>query len=98
MDISNLIDSNMVGVIGAASITALLGMVGTVLVAVLQGRTASKDIKHVAQQAVDNTVNVSNGFVGRMDRKLDNLTKGQQELQAAFYEHLEWHLDREAPK
>lgn len=54
-----------------------------------------------ATAAQENTTNVSNGFVGRMDRKLDRITdtvedtrKALRETEQALREHLEWHLDQ----
>lgn len=52
-----------------------------------------------AAAAQENTVNVSNGFVGRMDRKLDRIEEAVadtnaslQDTQRALREHLDWHL------
>ena len=49
-------------------------------------------------QAKENTTNISNGFVGRMDRKLDSIGTQITNLDTAFREHLEWHLDKETSK
>lgn len=55
-----------------------------------------------AAQAQENTTNVSNGFVGRMDRKFDRLfdavqeiRRSQTETEKALREHIEWHLEKE---
>jgi len=45
-----------------------------------------------ATQAQANTVNVSNGFVSRMDRKLDEIMTSQSKTDEALRTHLEWHL------
>ncbi len=90
-----------IGLIGAAAVTSTFGFISTIMA--MKNRNETKGVRDVAQKAVDNTTNVSNGFVGRMDRKLDVITniqyemaESQAELQKAFREHLEWHLDKEA--
>lgn len=46
-----------------------------------------------AQRAVDQTANVSNGFVDRMDRKLDKIGTVLARLDEDFRDHLEWHVN-----
>ena len=48
-----------------------------------------------AEKAQANTINVSNGFVGRMDKKLDDILASQRSTDKALREHLEWHLEKE---
>jgi hypothetical protein len=104
---ADLLDSNAVGVIGAALVTAFFGLLSTVTVIVVgrRNRSDTKGLQDVVQQASDNaeqavtnTHSVSNGFAGRMDSKLDAITASQQNLQNAFREHLAWHLNKETPK
>jgi gas vesicle protein len=109
MDVKDLLDPNAVGVITAAGVTGVLGLLTTVAVSMLN---RTKAIRNVAQQAADsaetavhNTDNISNGFVSRMDRKLDHISeaqeslhKGQASLEQAFRTHLEWHINQEAQK
>lgn len=101
----DLLNPEAVGVIGAASVTAIMGLLTTVTVSVLRNRSLTKVVHSEvektaenAQLAVSNTASISNGFAGRMDRKLDGLAEGQRKLQEAFTEHLEWHLNKEAQK
>jgi len=91
-----------------------LALIG-VLAQQLKARSDLKQIKAQAETATDeaskarqsaskaeaNTINVSNGFVSRMDRKLDSITASQQTLieaqrktDHALREHLEWHLSQ----
>lgn len=44
------------------------------------------------EQAVANTANVSNGFVGRVDRKLDRISEQVADIDKDFRDHLEWHV------
>lgn len=85
-----------------AFITALFGTIGSIGVASLRSRNDTEELKGVtnkalesAQTAASNTTNISNGFVGRMDRKLDHITEQQDLFHAKFTEHLEWHLRQE---
>jgi hypothetical protein len=48
-----------------------------------------------AIQARENTVNLSNGFVSRMDRKLDSIQATANETSEALRDHLAWHLEKE---
>lgn len=55
-----------------------------------------------AAQATSNTQNVSNGFVSRVDRKLDRIQEtadttnlALRKTEEALRKHLEWHLERE---
>jgi hypothetical protein len=65
---------------------------------------ASKAHKSAAK-AEENTKNVSNGFVDRMDSKLDILTGSQEALLSLvtsvddrLSQHLHWHLEQEGKK
>lgn len=55
---------------------------------------ASKAAKN-AQKAQENTAGISNGFAGRMDRKLDSISAEQIRQGNAIRKHLEWHLQKE---
>jgi hypothetical protein len=77
---------------------ALIGIFGQQIAA----RRTAKETKDEVTKAVEsasaaqeNTVNVSDGFAQRMDRKLDAITKQQHETNAALRRHLEWHIDKE---
>jgi len=104
-----LINDSGISVIGAAFFTGLFGMVGAVIVALINARHKVEELKDVtvkaaesAKAAQSNTQNVSNGFVNRMDKKLDNIASSNDELNEKFDQlstdfrkHLEWHLSKE---
>lgn len=55
-----------------------------------------------AAKAQTNTTNVSNGFVGRMDKNFDRVLNAIEEIrraqgktEEALREHIEWHLEKE---
>lgn len=48
-----------------------------------------------AEKAQENTVSVSNGFTGRVDKKLDRIYEALQSTDKALRDHLEWHLEKE---
>lgn len=58
---------------------------------------ASKSAESAATAAA-NTSNISNGFAGKVDRKLDRIIREQDSLSNAFREHLEWHLNNSKEK
>jgi hypothetical protein len=97
-----LVNDNGISAIALSFFTALFAMVGTVLVAVIQNRNRTERLKNAVDQtaesaeaAKENTVNVSNGFTSRMDRKFDTVIENQDKLERAFQKHLEWHLNKE---
>jgi len=58
-----------------------------------------------AQAAQKNTASISNGFAGRVDRKLDDIGSAQESLLSLvasvderLSHHLEWHLEKEGNK
>lgn len=97
--VQELINDNGISVIGAAFFTALFGAISTVGVALVRNRHATEELKNVTVQAAQsaeaaqvNTENVSNGFVERMDTKLNQIIANQDGLEKSIREHLEWHL------
>jgi hypothetical protein len=61
-------------------------------------KVSAENAEAAARKAESNTANVSNGFASRMDRKLDDVIKNQNELAKDFREHLEWHLNNPPQK
>lgn len=55
---------------------------------------AAREASEQAQKAVSNTQNVANGFVTRIDKKLDRIVQVQQETNDSLRAHLEWHLEQ----
>jgi hypothetical protein len=75
----------------------VLTLIGQQLNLRLETRKARNEASKAAEsasQAQANTTNVSNGFVGRMDTKLDQIILAQRETDQALREHLRWHLER----
>jgi hypothetical protein len=86
----------------SAPVWTMLGLIisgiTAVIVQQIQSKRAALEAKDAAQKAKENTTNVSNGFVGRMDRKLDGIANDVTDIHKALREHLEWHLNQETPK
>ena len=68
-------------------------------------RSEASKAHQSAAQAEENTKNVSNGFVNRMDTKLDGLASSQEALFSIvtsvddrLSQHLHWHLEQETKK
>jgi len=68
----------------------------------IAARREAKATKQEAAQAnenetiaKENTTNISNGFVDRVDFKLDDIRKAQSETNNALRKHLEWHLEND---
>jgi hypothetical protein len=59
-----------------------------------EARSEASKAAESAAEAASNTQSVSNGFAGRVDRKLDRIIASQSETDKALREHLRWHLDR----
>lgn len=80
---------------------ALIGILQQVITTKREARQAkviASETHKCAEEAASNTVNVSNGFTSRMDRKLDTIHVMVQETNDALRKHLEWHLEREGKK
>ena len=75
-----------------AFLTAITVGVSGIIVQQIQAKREAKQAKEAAQAAAQNTNSVSNGFVSRVDRKLDNIATSVDELDNAFRDHLTWHL------
>lgn len=100
-----LINDNGISAIAIGFFTALFAAVSAVGVAVVNSRHKTEELKDVTVKAAEsaeaaqaNTQNVSNGFVDRMDRKLDTVIQQQDNLENALTRHLEWHLNTKAQK
>lgn len=76
-------------------LTTITAAVITVIGQQIQAKRAARETKAEAAQANENTKNISNGFVDRMDFKLDDIRKSQAETNNALRKHLEWHLDND---
>lgn len=99
---AELINDNGISAVALAFFSALFTATGAAVVGIFQiksrtgeARDAAISAQEKATETVANTQNVANGFVSRMDGKLDQIARGQEELGKAFREHLEWHLERE---
>jgi len=67
-----------------------------ILTLIGQQLSARKRIDEAADNAdiaVHNTSNVSNGFVARVDDKLNRIMATQDDMSKALRDHLEWHLE-----
>lgn len=75
-----------------------LGLIATGILRLLgearKAKHAAQEAKSEATEARKNTVSVGNGFVNRMDTKLNTILERQTQLDMAIREHLEWHLKR----
>jgi hypothetical protein len=103
--VQELINDSGISAIGAAFFTALFAAVSAIGVAIVSNKRSTDKLKNEtvkaaesAAEAAANTTNVSNGFVNRMDRKLDLLATNQDRLEVAFQEHLAWHTHKETQK
>lgn len=79
----------------------ILAMIGQQITAKRTAReTKDEAVKaHAASvKASENTLPVSNGFVSRVDRKLDSIITEQNKQGNALREHLEWHLNNPSRK
>jgi hypothetical protein len=99
-----LISENGISVIAAAFFTALFAAVSAIGVQIVKNRGEVRDLRDVtveaaehAENAEKNTVNVSNGFARKVDTKLDQIIRKQDELEGSIREHLEWHLNNKTP-
>lgn len=78
-------------------VTGVLVIIQQQLKAKSEARKAKDEASKAAEnsaEAAANTKSISNGFVSRMDKKLDRIYASQQETDKALRDHLEWHLDR----
>lgn len=109
---AELVNDNGISSVALVFFTALFGAIATVLVQVIKSKTAAREAAEKANEAQEkaeaaraNTVNVSNGFAGGVDRKLtvivdevQRVSKGQDKLYQALQDHLQWHLEKEHTK
>jgi hypothetical protein len=75
--------------------TGILGILGQQVIARRDAKEAKGKAAIAAdnaQQAVDNTKPVSNGFASRVDNKLDHIIQKQEDQDDVMRRHLEWHL------
>lgn len=82
-----------------AFLTAITLGILTLIGQQLATRSKLNEAKHEASKAVEsatkaqeNTTSISNGFVDRMDSKLDAIIAEQNSQGNAIRGHLEWHL------
>jgi hypothetical protein len=86
-DISNTVSSPVL-----IALLALIGGVGKIIVDLYQAKHKVAEAKEAADQAVQNTANVSNGFARDVGRKLDRIIEKQSSMEATLRDHLEYHL------
>lgn len=88
----------------SAPVWTLLGLLVTGVCAIIgqqmSAKKAANEAKVKASEAAEqatlaasNTTNISNGFVGRVDTKLDKIIDRQDRFDQALIKHLEWHVD-----
>jgi len=84
-----------------AFLTAIgLGILGIIGQQISAKRAANEAKIKAAEAAVnakaasENTANISNGFAGNVDSKLNRILGKQEQLEVSFREHLEWHLEK----
>jgi hypothetical protein len=80
---------------------AILGIIGQQVSAKRAANEAKIEAAKAAKnsrQASENTANLSNGFAGNVDSKLNRILGKQDDMERAFREHLEWHLDNPPSK
>lgn len=95
-----IINDNGISAFALAFFTALFGAVGAVFVQNRQTKAKLSEAQDVAletkaqaEKATRNTESTANGFAGNVGRKLDRIIEKQDNLSAAFQNHLEWHVD-----
>ncbi len=77
---------------------ALIGVLSAQIAAKREAKETKKEAikaNENASQARENTVNISNGFVARIDSKLDRIQAQQVQTNRSLQKHLEWHLDND---
>lgn len=79
------INTNSISGIALSLFALLIAGVGKVIVDLYQ-------VKRKAAEAVENTANVSNGFAGGVDKKLDAIIQSQLDIRNRLENHLEWHI------
>lgn len=90
----DLVNDNGISAVALAFFTALFGMVGTIVVAVLKQRT---DVRETKESSLS---------TGRLvERKLDILARNHDRLETqiddlnkAVRDHMEWHLTEEGKR
>ncbi len=106
-----LVNDNSISAIALTFFTALCTGVGATVVGIYKIRTeasaardAALEAKKEAELAKKNTVNISNGFASGVGQKLDSIIDEQRrqrnlldKANESIQEHLEWHLNKEAP-
>lgn len=105
-----LVNDNGVSPVALAFFTALFGGMFTALVQIYkikhttsEAASNANEAREKAEEARDNTVNISNGFAGKMDKRTQAITDSILRLQtsvdktnASLTKHLEYHLERES--
>lgn len=77
-------------------ITGICGIIGIQLKSLWDTKAAKNlalNAANNAEQAAMNTQGTSNGFVGRVDRKLDNIDRKVTEIEKDLRNHMEWHIN-----
>jgi hypothetical protein len=77
---------------------AIIALFGQQLTAKREARAARDEASKASKsslKAAENTTNISNGFVSRMDSKLDRVIQQQYDLLEWQREHQEWHMRAE---
>lgn len=106
------LNDNSISTTAFAFFTALVGGIVTVIVQGMKNKQAAREAAlnaneaaKKAEEARKNTVNVSNGFVGGLDKKLEHIATAISRIQAStdrteesMRGHLEWHLDQKETK
>jgi hypothetical protein len=92
MNIGPITLTNTVSGVVLGILLILVGGLAWLLNGVYKTKTEARAAKESSQHAEQNTRNVSNGFAGSVNKKLDHITKQIDVLQNAHAEHLEWHM------
>lgn len=106
---AELINDNGISAIALAFFTALFGAISAIFVQISKSKTAAREAAKKANEASTkaeaarkNTVNVSNGFAGDVDKKLtvivnevQRISKHQDDIAHSLREHLGWHISKE---
>lgn len=99
------INDNGTSSVALGFFSLIIGGLVTVLVQVVKSKYAAREAaekadeaKHVAEQAKANTTNISNGFAGGVDKRLDYIVSTLSRVDESITKHLEWHLEKETRK
>jgi hypothetical protein len=89
--IMELFNTNGISYVAAAFFTGLFACLGAIYRKSDAGQKAASD-------AADKADNVSNGFTEKVETSLDAILNKQEELNCAFRDHLQWHLENQPRK